>query len=234
MGTRLRHLAADIPKHLVDVGGRPFADLQLSWLRDEGVTDVVYCIGHRGQQIHAHVGDGSRFGLRASYVDEGEERRGTGGALRLALDRGLLAEAFMVLYGDSLLDVSLPAVWRAHAEARCGSLMTVLRNDDRWDRSNVVYRGGKVVCYDKSRPAAVQSEMHHIDYGLSVLSREVVARIPPMTTADLADLLHELSVEGQLAGYVCSRRFYEVGTPESVAELRAHLSERDEGSALPR
>ena len=61
------------------------------------------CVGYRGDAIRAHVGDGARHGLRVRIVDEGEDLRGTAGALRLALDEGALAESFLVTYGDSFL-----------------------------------------------------------------------------------------------------------------------------------
>lgn len=70
--TRLLPLTADRPKALVDVCGRPFIDYQLALLRRGGVSDVVLCVGHLGEQIEDHVGDGSGFGVRVRYLDEGE------------------------------------------------------------------------------------------------------------------------------------------------------------------
>ena len=89
-GTRLAPLTDSRPKALVEVAGRPFADRQLALLRSDGATRIVYCIGHLGHQVRAHVGDGSRFGLAVDYVDDGERPLGTGGPLRVALDAGLL------------------------------------------------------------------------------------------------------------------------------------------------
>jgi MurNAc alpha-1-phosphate uridylyltransferase len=95
-----------LPKALIPINGRPFADYQLTWLSRQGITDVVYCIGYLGAQIRAAIGDGSRFGLAVRYADEGDDLKGTGGALRGALDAGLLAETFFVLYGDFFLPCS--------------------------------------------------------------------------------------------------------------------------------
>ena len=92
VASRLGAQAGELPKTLVPVAGRPFADYQLTWLAEEGVEDVVYCIGYRGDQIRDYVGDGARWGLSVTYVDEGADLRGTGGALRLAYDEGALAE----------------------------------------------------------------------------------------------------------------------------------------------
>src|SRR5688572_2076016 len=101
LGTRMQSQTAGVPKALVPIGGRPFVDYQLELLAASGVQDVVFCIGYGGAALQQHVGDGGAYGLSVRYVDEGDELRGTAGALRLALDEGALAEAFFVLYGDS-------------------------------------------------------------------------------------------------------------------------------------
>src|SRR5438045_5507043 len=90
LGTRMRPVTDDVPKALISVAGQPFVDRQLTWLAEEGVERVVYSIGYRGEMLREHIGDGRRFGLTVAYVDEGSRLRGTGGALRLALDEGVL------------------------------------------------------------------------------------------------------------------------------------------------
>lgn len=222
LGTRMRPVTEAIPKALVSVAGRPFVDWQLDWLAASGVTRVVLSIGHRGELLRQHVGGGDRFGLRVDYVDEGSWLRGTGGALRLALDQGELSEAFFVLYGDSYLSVSLPAVWSAFVTGGRPALMTVLRNEARWDASNADFADGRVVLYDKTHAGA--DRFRFIDYGLLALSQNVVREIPDDRVFDLADLLHRLSVEGRLSGFEVSERFYEVGSPAGLADLEAHLT----------
>ena len=88
VASRLGAQAGELPKTLVPVAGRPFADHQLTWLAEQGVEEVVYCIAYRGDQIREYIGDGSNWGLSVAYVDEGTDLRGTGGALRLAYDEG--------------------------------------------------------------------------------------------------------------------------------------------------
>ncbi len=227
LGTRMGHLTARIPKALISVNGVPFVDHQLSWLRSHGVDEVVLSIGHLGEQIRSHVGDGGRLGIPVRYVDEGEDLRGTAGALRLALDRGVLAETFLLTYGDSYLPVDFGAVAEAFRRSGAPALMVVFRNRGRWDRSNVVVAGDRVMLYDKRRqdPGAA-TRMEYIDYGLSALHRSVVEeRVPRGATFDLADLLHGLSIEGRLAAYEVTTRFYEIGSPGGLADLERFLVE---------
>ena len=220
LGTRMRPLTDGCPKTLLPVRGKPFAYHQVRWLASQGVTEIVYSIGHQGDQIRDYwESEPAPVGIR--YVDEGDRLRGTGGAIRLAFDQGVLAESFFVTYGDSFLPVALPPVWSAYQSSGRPALMTVLRNDGRWDRSNVVYEDGRVVLYDKTGGL----EMHYIDYGLSVVSRGLFEYAPE--SFDLAALLNDLSLRGELAGYEVSERFYEIGSPGGLQDLEQYLVGRE-------
>jgi NDP-sugar pyrophosphorylase family protein len=224
LGRRMQSQTAGLPKALVPIGGRPFVDYQLELLAASGVQDVVFCIGYGGAALQRHVGDGAAYGLSVCYVDEGDELRGTAGALRLALDDGALAEAFFVLYGDSYLPIEMEPVWQAFWGSELPALMTVYLNEDRWDTSNAIVSAGRVVLYDKRGTDARASERRWIDYGLSVLRAELIdQRIRADIAADLADLYRDLSLEGNLAAFEVKERFYEVGSPEGLTELERHL-----------
>jgi NDP-sugar pyrophosphorylase family protein len=230
LGTRVTALTRDLPKALVPVHGEPFAYHQLRLLAAQGTRDVTYVVGFRGDQIRAAVGDGSAFGLSVTYVDEGEHLHGTGGALRLALDSGVLGDVFGVLYGDSYLPIDLAPVWAAFEESGRPALMTVLQNEDRWDRSNLVFEDGKVVLYDK-RHAPRDPRMTWIDYGFSVLRGDVIEEIPRGAIVDLGEVYRALSERGELAGHEVSERFFEVGSSEGVIELE-HFLDSPDGSRV--
>ena len=218
--TRMRPLTDTIPKAMIPVDGRPFVDHQLAWLAGHGVTDIVLCVGYRADAIHAHVGDGARHGLRVRFVDEGEDLRGTAGALRLALDQGALEESFLLTYGDSFLPVDFAAVFEAFTASGQPALMTVFRNDGRWDTSNVIFDGKMVTLYDKQRQARPAADFTYIDYGLSALERRVIGdEIAPGARADLAALFNALSVRGALAGLEVRQRFYEIGSPAGLEDF---------------
>lgn len=218
--------ARTVPKTLLPVAGRPFAEWQLEWLAGAGVTSVVYCIGYLGEQVRDQVGDGAAYGLTVSYVDEGERLRGTAGALRLALDQGELDDSFLVLYGDSWLQVDPADVLATARESGQPALMTVYRNDGRFDASNVEYTDGRVVRYEKGLDVTPPA-MRWIDYGLLAFRHDIIeARVPAGEVADLAPLCTDLAAEGLLAGYPVSERFYEIGSPGGLAEAEALLLAR--------
>jgi len=216
LGTRMRPLTETCPKTLLPVAGRPFAYHQLHWLGAQGITEVVYSIGHQGELIRRYWDQEPSPVAKIRYVDEGEQLRGTAGALRLARDQGVLDERFFVIYGDSFLPVEFAPVWNAFESSGQPALMIVLRNEGRWDRSNVLYENGKVALYDKTAAPGMQ----YIDYGLSCFRRDV---LKDSTQSDLAALFHELSLQGKLAGFEVHDRFYEIGSPAGLRDLERYL-----------
>jgi N-acetyl-alpha-D-muramate 1-phosphate uridylyltransferase len=228
LATRLRPITEKIPKALVEVAGRPFIFHQLEYLRDQGITRVVLCVGYLGERIEEAVRDGRDFGLAVGYSFDGPVLLGTGGALRQAAS--MLGQNFFVLYGDSYLPCDFRAVQEAYVASVQPALMTVLRNADRWDKSNVLYRDGHIVEYNKRAP---RPEMQHIDYGLGIVSRAILARHSEQRARgqafDLSDLYHELSLAGRLAGFEVSERerFYEIGSHQGLQETEQYFSIRD-------
>lgn len=227
LGTRMRPLTERLPKALLPVADTPFAHYQLSWLARHGVTEVVYSIAVLGDLVRDYVGDGSRWGLSVSYVEDGDELRGTAGALRRALDAGVLRDWFLVHYGDSFLPIDLRRlrdVFRAQGRP---ALMTVYRNRGRWDTGNVCFAEGIVALYRKARRGeAADPAMEFIDYGVSALRADVIAeRVPAGAAMDLADVYHRLSVKGLLAGLEVGQRFYEIGSPSGLRDFEAWAAE---------
>ena len=213
LATRLGSITDSIPKALVPVAGRPFILQQLDYLHDQGVSQVVLCTGYRASQIKEIVGDGSCCGLVVQYSDDGDTLLGTGGAVRNALP--LLGPEFFVLYGDSFLPINFKDVENAYLESQQPALMTVYRNRGQWDTSNVVFSIDRVIEYNKFEP---RTEMQYIDYGLGILSGAAFYEQVNEEVFDLATLYMTLSKKGELAGYKACQRFYEIGSPEGLAE----------------
>ena len=244
LATRMRPQTETIPKSLLPVAGRPFIEWQLELLQAGGLRRVVLCVGYLGEQIVAAVGDGREWGMEVRYSwDPPGQPLGTGGALVNAFD--LLEEAFFVLYGDSYLPTDYQAVAQAFEAASYPALMTVYRNENRWDPSNVRLEGDRVAYYEKGCQGA-----DYIDYGLTALRREVlepgrerqrsaisdqrparngevVALRSPLTAdrcpLDLAEIYRELVRRGEMGAYEVGERFYEIGKPEGLRDLEAYL-----------
>jgi NDP-sugar pyrophosphorylase family protein len=226
LGTRMRPLTDTCPKTLLPAGGRPFAYHQLQWLAAQGISEVIYSIGHQGDMIRRYWSEEPPPIPSIRYVDEGEKLRGTAGALRLAREQGVLEERFFVIYGDSFLPVEFDPIWNAFLASGQPALMTVLRNEGRWDRSNVIYQDGRIALYDK----AGAPDMQYIDYGLSCFRRDV---FDDAAHSDLAALCHELSLQGRLAGFEVQERFYEIGSAAGLRDFEQYLDAAGAARLVP-
>jgi NDP-sugar pyrophosphorylase family protein len=223
LATRLWPLTEKIPKAMIGVAGEPFVAHQLRHAAREGIDRIVLCVGHLADRVEAFVGDGKAFGVRVIYSYEPRQLLGTGGALLNALP--LLGDEFLVQYGDSYLEVSYASVVRALRQSGRQALMTVFRNDSRWDVSNVEFVDGTIRNYDKINRTP---NMAFIDYGLGAFKAAALRQWPAGERIDLSKIYARLLAEGQLAGYEVHQRFYEIGSVEGLSETDRYLLSRSE------
>jgi NDP-sugar pyrophosphorylase family protein len=220
LGTRLGPLTRTVPKPMVPVAGRPYLEHQLRELARQDVTDVVLLTGYLGEQIEDYFGDGRPLGLRLRYRREATPQ-GTGGALRDAAD--LLADSFLLIYGDSYLPIDYAAVLRRLDESGAAGVAVVYDNrEDTNVRNNVaVSPDGVVTRYAKG---AADPDLRYVEAGVLAFRREVLGRLPPSGPASLeADLYPGLVARGELAAFVTGQRFYDIGTPERLALIEQVL-----------
>lgn len=220
LATRMRPLTLTTPKVLLPVSGRAFLDWQLERLVACGFRDVVLCIAHLGEQVEAYAGTGERFGVRIRYSHEGPTLLGTGGALREALP--LLEDTFLVTYGDSYLPFEYAAPLRAlEAHADAEGVMSIYRNASKFDASNVKSDGSYVLAYQKGTQ---DPGFDWIDYGALALRKRVVEAIKPGPSG-LEAVQTQLASRKQMRAVVAEKRFFEVGSPNGLADLEQYLYE---------
>jgi NDP-sugar pyrophosphorylase family protein len=220
LATRLRPITEKIPKSLVPVASQPFLAHQLKLLHARGIRRAVLCIGYLGEMIQREFG-GEAFGVKLDYSFDGPKLLGTGGAIKRALP--LLGEEFFVLYGDSYLPIEYAPIAEFFRRSGKLGLMTVYRNEGKYDTSNVVFRDGEIGVYDKKLKLP---EMRHIDYGLSLFKASAFESYSADKVFDLAEVMGRLVREKQLAGYEVPERFYEMGSPAGLAELETLLQSK--------
>ena len=217
LATRLRPLTETVPKSMLLV------------LRKSAVHNIVLCVGFLSEMIQDYFGDGAEFGVTLTYSRENEALLGTGGALRHAAP--FLEEDFMVTYGDSYLMLDYAHVMRVFRSSGMPGMMAVYRNEDRWDRSNVIVENNMVTFYSKTerRPNTV-----YIDAGVSALRKETLQLVPQHDPVGLDVLLRELTVQGRLYAYETRQRFYEIGSLAGLNELQELLSASGDPSITAR
>jgi NDP-sugar pyrophosphorylase family protein len=224
LATRLRPLTETVPKSLLEVNGEPFAVHQLRLLQSRGIRRVVFCVGYLGELIQQTIGNGSTLGLQVDYSFDGPALLGTAGAVRNALHK--LGGTFFVMYGDSYLPCDYVAIAGQFQSASVLGMMTVFRNDGKWDTSNIEFEaggveGGRILAYSKTN---LTPRMHYIDYGLGLFRAEAFHDLPVGRSWDLAELYADLLQRKQLAAFEVRDRFYEIGSPAGLRETAEYLA----------
>ncbi len=215
LGVRLRPLTLEIPKPMVPVAGKPYLEHQLRELARQGIRDVVLLTGWLGEQIESHFGDGSALGLRIRYSRE-PEPLGTGGALVRALP--LLAEDFVLIYGDSYLPMDYPLAVQRLRETGCSGVLVIYdnRHGDTGVANNVaVAPDGRITRYEKGAPQT--AGLTHVDAGVAALRRRALEDWdgPPRFSLE-KEIYTRLIARGELYGLEVRQRFYDIGTPERL------------------
>ena len=202
LGTRLGELARDVPKPMVEVGGKPFLDHVVRSFAACGLTDIVLLIGHLGDQIEAY------FGSRVRYSRD-EAPVGTGGAVRAA--RHLLGDRFLLTYGDVYRRFDYDRFVNAHHDA-CVAVYPVSTSD-----GNTAIENGRVTQYDKT------ARLLYMDAGFSVMPATVVDWLEPTGSFEQT-VFPRLAAEGALEAEIVDRDFIEIGTPDALAHAREVLA----------
>jgi MurNAc alpha-1-phosphate uridylyltransferase len=215
--TRLRPHTEKIPKSLLEINGKPFIEYQLELLKKNGIENIVICAGFLGEKIKEYIYKiNPDTGIEFSF--DGEKLLGTGGAVKKALSK--LEDPFFVMYGDSYLDTDFKIINEYFLKNRKQGLMTVFKNNGKWDKSNVLFESGKILEYDKSR----NNNRHYIDYGLGILTHEVFKDFKNQSVFDLEEVYKSLLKKDELLGFEVKERFYEIGSFEGIEETSEYLS----------
>jgi histidinol-phosphate phosphatase family protein len=229
MGTRLAAKAGNLPKPMVPVMGKPLLQHQIELCQAHGFTEIALLVHHRHEIITGHFGDGERFGVRIRYHVE-EDPRGTAGALRDALPG--MAERFLLLYGDTYLDVDLTRLWACHAEAGAAATLFLHPNDHPQD-SDLVDIDAQG-CVRKILPYPHPSGLdcrNLVNAALYVLERDALDTFAPaIGKSDIAKNMFPamLAAGKRLQGYVSPEYIKDMGTPERLEKV-----ERDIEVGLP-
>jgi len=223
LGTRLSPLTRTIPKPMVPVAGVPYLEHQLRLLKRQGITDILLLTGYLGNRIEEYFGQGGSLGLSIRYSREASPL-GTGGALRQA--RPLLADDFIVIYGDSYLPIPYAPVLAHLRAARAQGVLVVY--DGRLGESpvpNNVGLGpeGYVTCYAKD--SGQVTGLEYVEAGVLAFRQSALDLLPAEGVVSLEQCLFpQLIVRRELVSFVTSQRFYDIGTPERLEAIESLLA----------
>jgi histidinol-phosphate phosphatase family protein len=219
-GTRLASRSGDMPKPMIRVLGKPLLQYQIEACRDAGFTEIALLVHFRYEAIEDYFGDGSAFGVRIRYLIE-KSPRGTSGALRDALP--YLARRFLVMYGDTYLDVDLLRIWERHSTSNACATLLLHPNDHPQDSDLVALDALGYVSdiFPYPHPNGVDHR-NLVNAALYVLEREGLnAFTPAEGKADIAKHMFPamLAAGRRILGYVTPEYIKDIGTPERLDKV---------------
>lgn len=223
-GTRLRSITNDeIPKPMAPIAGKPILQWQIECLRRSGVTDVLLIIGYLGEKIEAYFGSGADFGVRIDYFRE-EQPLGTAGALAEVADR--LEEDFLLVFGDTIFDISIPRMMAFHREKQAEATLFVHPNSHPFDSDIVLRDETQRVCgFLSKHDTRMDWYDNCVNAGFYIVNKRLCGRIVRGEKTDLEkQVLWPLARQGgAVYAYLSPEYIKDVGTPERITAAAGEL-----------
>lgn len=224
LGTRMRPMTDQIPKALIPVLGRPFAEYQIRWLKSKGVSRILFSIGYKGDMIQDVARSMADKNLFIDFISDGPVLLGTGGAIRRASESNLLEDRFFLMNGDTFLNIDLNALMERMTSSSLPAIMAICKTHGTSEHKNIIFKNGLITHYEKKLIPGLP-EMTHIDSGVALLSRSIIDNlIPPNVNIDLSSFYQQLIQKGQLGGYEIQDRYFEIGSKQGLQEFEEYLN----------
>jgi NDP-sugar pyrophosphorylase family protein len=215
---------------MVPVGGRPFLDYVLKWLRSEGVEEVVLCLGYKRASIQGYVGKGRKWGLRVRYSIE-RKLLGTAGAVKKA-EALIAGERLLVINGDTIADVNLRELVTFHRKRQAWATLAVVKvADDRRYGSLKMDRNGRITAFleKRNKRTSRDNEDHKrpINAGVYVFEKRLLSTIPVRSPTSLEkEVFPQLAAGGRAYGFVSDTYFMDIGVPDDLRRAEAEFRQR--------
>jgi NDP-sugar pyrophosphorylase family protein len=214
LGTRMRPLTETIPKPMLPVLGKPFLYHQIELLRSHRIRRILLLVAYLGEEIERFFSDGSHLGVRIEYSYE-PSPIGTGGALKNAEAR--LDSEFMLLNGDTYLDIDYQGLISAYRACRCEALIVAFENKENRMAGNLALAvDGSVTAYSKKDSAGLT----HVDAGVIILDKSILQLIPAEKACSLEEEIYPTLIRtGKMRAWPTSQVFIDIGSPEGLRSL---------------
>ena len=225
-GTRLAEVTKDIPKPMVPIEGKPLLEYQIENLKDNGVDRIILIIGHLGDVIRRHFGNGERFGVEISYYEE-ETPLGTAGALAKIKDR--LDQTFFLVFGDLFININYDRFLRFHQSKHAEITLFAHPNSHPYDSDIIIANGqDRVTGWSYKKDIRTSDYRNLVNAGLYVMNRSAADRIEAIQKekgADKVDLEKEAIIPAipsiPFYAYHSTEYVKDIGTPDRLNKVTA-------------
>lgn len=220
-GTRIAGIDSTVPKPMIKILGKPILQYQIETLAAQGYNEIILVIGHLGNIIKEHFGDGSAFGVHIDYIEE-KEPLGTAGALYYLKNH--ITEDFLLLCGDIIFDVDLDKFYRRHKQYDAYATLFTHPNSHPYDSGIIkADKNGKVTDWLHKEDARLWYK-NRVNAGLHFLSDKILNLFEEVRKTDLdRDVLKPLIPSGKLYVYDSPEYVKDMGTPDRYYQVEADI-----------
>jgi NDP-sugar pyrophosphorylase family protein len=218
LGTRARSIDSTVPKPMIKVAGIPFLYHMIQMLKRRGLHEMLFLLAYKSESVIQFLDEvRAAEQISISYSVESSPL-GTAGALYHA--RGMLASDFVVINGDSYLDMNYMEFADKFKASGLDAMMTIYDNKEKTDVINNVCidKNGFLLEYSKKQS---DSQFSYVDAGVLAMKRNVVVElIPPDRICSLeSEIYPKLIAAKRFGSYFTEQRFYDIGTPARFHEF---------------
>jgi len=212
-----------IPCSMLQVHGKTVMEHLFDLLKKYGIRDVILSVGYMKEKVKDYYGDGGKFSMSISYIEE-EEKLGTAGPLRLVKDE--LKDSFIVANGDDLKTINIPRMFRLHK--RKGALATIaLTTTTDPSQYGVARMSGTRILEFVEKPKMEEAASNLINAGFYILEPEVIDMIPQGYSMLERDIFPKLAKQGRLRGFITAGQWFDISIPERYEAAKKKWMEVD-------
>lgn len=220
MGTRLCKLDRSMPKAFFHVGGKPLIYNQISQIKNNGITDIIFAVCYMSEYFMTDLGDGSRFGMNFKYSIE-KEPLGTGGAIQAAAQIGL--RNTFVMNGDIYSNINLNEIelcMEQHQSDAVVSMVTVNNSSEYGSMS--CDADDRIICFSEK-----SSKTNTINAGVYLLTKKIIDMIPSnhKVSFERETIPAVLKANHILTAHRHHGFWFDIGTPERYKKAKEHADQ---------
>jgi len=214
-GTRLKTVSGEVPKPMVSVAGKPFLEHQITFLKEQGIKDIILAVHHMSDKIKSYFGTGLRWSVNITYSEE-DVPLGTAGAIKNS--QKYVDDTFVVLNGDSYSHVDIKDLLDFHRAKNSISTVCLTKSKNPSNYGTVIIEGNKIVKFSEK---SSQENEALVNSGVYVLEPKIFDYIEPNKNVSIEkDIFPKLAESGSLWGYQYEGYFMDIGRPETYHKFK--------------
>jgi mannose-1-phosphate guanylyltransferase len=207
----------ETPKAMVEIGGKPLLEHTLNRLKAHNLKNIVISVGQAGKSIRQYFGDGEKWELNITYLEQDKVKSGTARPLLQAKEE-FKSGSFLLLYGDVLTNINFTDLIEFHRNQQnivCTMALSSVERVSMWGLAKLV--GSKIMEYEE-KPEKPKTHSHLVNSGVYVMEPVIFKYILENAIKLESDVFPRLAEEGRMAGYPFEGLWFDIGNADVYKE----------------